>query len=282
MSVSPSSWPVAGGGFQGADAGGADRDHAARGSDRGGGFRRDAVVLGVQLRLFDHLLVQRLKGAEAYVEGDVRLFGAGCAAAVQHLRREVKPGGRRRDGASFAGEDGLVALAVGGRIGALDVGRQGHVADALEGGVEIPIAVKADGAFAEFRARDDLAFQPFVEAYALADRHLAAGAHQRLPIAAVGGNAAQQEDFDGAAQVFVALGVVLADGQRVHSGAMAEEARGEDARIVEHQAIARVEELRQVAKRAVFPAAPSRWTTSMREAARSARASCAISSSGRW
>ena len=106
------------------------------------------------------------------------------------------------------------------------------------------------------RARDDLAFQPFVEPYAFADRQFAARAHQRLPIAAVGGNAAQQKDFDRAAQVFADLGVVLADGQRAHSGAMAEEARGKDAGIVDHQAIARVQVLRQVAKRAVFPAAP--------------------------
>ena len=49
---------------------------------------------------------------------------------------------------------------------------------------------------------------------------------------------AQQEDLHLAAQVFVALRIVFADGQRADARAMAEQARGKDARIVEHQAVA--------------------------------------------
>src|SRR4029077_1736842 len=86
------------------------------GGNRGGVFRCDAVVLAVQRRLFDNFLVQRLKGAKTHVEGDERLFGPRLAAAGQYFRREVKPGRRRRDGASFASENSLVAVAVGGGL----------------------------------------------------------------------------------------------------------------------------------------------------------------------
>src|ERR1019366_10524007 len=121
-----------GGGLQRSDAGGADGYHALRGIDGAGVGRRDRVVLGVQLRLLDYFFVQRLKGAQAHMEGDERLFGAGVAAAGQHFGGEVKSGGGRGYGASFAGEDRLVAIAVGGRIGALDrseerrVGKEGR------------------------------------------------------------------------------------------------------------------------------------------------------------
>jgi hypothetical protein len=209
----------------------------------------------VQLRLFDYRFVERLKGAQADMEGDKRLFGAGLAAAGQDFGGEVESGGRRGDGTVLAGIDGLVAIAVGGRIGALDVGREGDVAEALEGGIEIRVAVKPDGALAELAPGNNLAFEALIEPDAFADRQFAAGMDERLPIAAVRGNAAQQKDFDRAAQVFAELGVVLADGEGVDSGAVAEEARGKDAGIVDHQAIAGVQVLREVAENAIFPSA---------------------------
>src|ERR1019366_5507764 len=48
---------------------------------------------------------------------------------------------------------------------------------------------------------------------------------------------------------------VFADGQRVDSGAAAEEARGKDAGIVDDEAIAGAQVLGEVAEGAVFPAA---------------------------
>ena len=83
--------------------------------------------------------------------------------------------------------------------------------------------------------------------------HLAAGADERLPVGRRR-NAAEQETST-APEELATFGVVLADGEGVDPGAMAEEARGEDARVVKHQAIAGVKELRKVAKGAVFPAA---------------------------
>src|ERR1035438_2296564 len=57
----------AGGGFQRAYARRAHRHHAPRGIDCRGVRRRDAVMFGVQLHLFDGPLVQRLKSPQPHV-----------------------------------------------------------------------------------------------------------------------------------------------------------------------------------------------------------------------
>ncbi len=100
-----------------------------------------------------------------------------------------------------------------------------------------------------------LGWQAALEADALAGAQLAAGADQRLPIAAAGGDRAHQHHLHPAAEILVALGIVFADGQRAHAGAMAEEARGKDAGIVEDKAIAGAEVGGEVAEGAIFPAA---------------------------
>ena len=132
------------------------------------------------------------------------------------------------------------------------------MADALENGVEIAGAVEADGALAEFAAGDDFAFQSFVERNALAGAHLAARADQRLPVAAVRGDRAKQEDLDAATEELAALRIVLADREGVDARAMAEEPRREDARIVEHQAIAGAQEFRKIAESCGPPTGPRR------------------------
>ena len=63
----------------------------------------------------------------------------------------------------------------------------------------------------------------------------------------------QQQHFHGAAQVLGALRVLLAHGQRMDARAVAEQPRRKHPRIVEHEAIAGREELRQIAECAVFP-----------------------------
>ena len=168
----------------------------------------------------------------------------------------MQPGGGRGHRSALAGEDRLVAFAVGGGVGALDVGRQRDVADLLELGEQIARARKAQGALAEFPARHDLGFQAAAESDALADRQLAAGTHERLPIAPVGAGGAQEKDLHLAAQIFVPLGIVPADGQRAHARAMAEQARRKNARIVEHQAIAGAQELRETRETGGLPSGP--------------------------
>ena len=81
----------------------------------------------MQLHFLDDVGVQGLKGAQADVQCDSRDGGAGGVAGVENFRREVEPGGGGGNGAAFACENGLVALAIGGGVGAADVRRQWDV-----------------------------------------------------------------------------------------------------------------------------------------------------------
>ena len=67
------------------------------------------------------------------------------------------------------------------------------------------------------------------------------------------GNAPQQKDLDQSAQVLVAPGILLSDRQRANARPVPEQARGEHAGVVEHQAIAGPEEAWEVAEDAVLP-----------------------------
>ncbi|MNZ77009.1 hypothetical protein D3C78_955320 [compost metagenome] len=84
--------------------------------------------------VLDALDAHRLEGAGADVQGDEGGVHAPGADRRQQGIVEVQPGGgrRHRAGLALVGIDGLVALAVGVLVGAVDVGRQRHVADALE------------------------------------------------------------------------------------------------------------------------------------------------------
>ncbi len=56
---------------------------------------------------------------------------------VEQLRREVQPGGRRGDRPARAREHGLIALSIGCRVGALDVGRQRHVTERIDERIDV-------------------------------------------------------------------------------------------------------------------------------------------------
>ena len=218
------------------------------------------------------------------MQGDVRLLGAGLAAAVQHFRREVQPGGRRRDGASFAGEDRLVALAVGGRIGALDVGRQGHVPDALEGGVEIAVAVEADGALAEFAARRRSRL-PAPRRTGCARRPAICG-----PAAPAPANRGRRRRRGASRKTSTLplrysrrLGLFLPMGSACTPARWPKRRAGKTRESLSTRQSPGLQELRQVAKHAVFPAALVAGGPPACARRRGRRAaSCAISSSGRW
>ena len=139
-------------------------------------------------------------------------------------------------------------------------------------------AVKAHRALAEFAARHDLAFQPLIEMDALAHRKLAARPHQRLPVAAVprhAGAAGRPPPCRSGARA-------------VWDCSCPPAARGVPARWPNSRAGKTRESLAtrqspglqvfgQVAERRGPPSGlPARCTTSMRAAARSASASCAI------
>ena len=104
----------------------------ARARDRRRGGGADLEALAVHDVLGEALAAHRLERAGADVQRDRRALDAARAQRREQLGVEVQRRGRRRDRAGPLGEHGLVALDVVAFVGALDVGRQRHVAVALE------------------------------------------------------------------------------------------------------------------------------------------------------
>ncbi len=191
-----------------------------------------------------------LERAQPDVERDGRDGDAAGAHPLQEGGGHVEPGRRRGHRAGDPGEDGLVALAILRLVRAVEVGRQRHVARSLERGVQreprgreqhhLHEAAVADG-------RGDLGHEhgvlgaPIVEHQAGARAQRLAGAAERAPplrgeIAALAVHRGlceppHQEQLDLAAA----------------PGLVPEEARGDDARVVDHQQRAGGEELIEIA-----------------------------------
>ena len=88
------------------------------------------------------------------------------------------------DGTRLLRKDRLIALLVQFLIGAVDVGRQRHMAEFLDIHIdgEIIYAAKADRAETEFPSRQDFAFQFASAKYHLfSDVHLSPWANQGFP-----------------------------------------------------------------------------------------------------
>ena len=102
--------------------------------------------------------------------------------------RKVKARSGGGGGAWFVGEDGLVAVAVLWVVVAVDVGREGHVADFVEDSVEVRDGGKAQGAFAELSSGEDFGFEERfgfvggVEEQAFAGLDFSAGADEGAPV----------------------------------------------------------------------------------------------------
>ena len=93
------------------------------------------------------------------MQRDARNLDALRRERIQHLRREVQTGCGRGNRTTFARKHRLVALAIGVRIVAANVGRQRHVADAVEYRKEIIDRRKPQHAFAKFAAIEHLRFK---------------------------------------------------------------------------------------------------------------------------
>jgi hypothetical protein len=251
--------------FEGADRSSADGNDAARGAksvvDGGRGGGGDGIGLGVEFVVFDAVDADRLEGSQADVEGNLGGFDAALADAVEDGGSEVEAGRGSGDRSGGLGIDGLITLAVGGGIGAGDVGWERNVADAIEESEEIVwIGVvrsverlEADAALSEFGAGEDLGLQIIVlsEEEAFADADLAAGANQALPIVGVGGELAGQENFDASVKKVAGGGIARADGLSVGAFAATVETGGKDAGVVEDEQIAGVKQVGEVAELAV-------------------------------
>ena len=158
-------------------------------------------------------------------------------ATLQSFTGEVKAGGGGGDRAALAIEHSLVAFTVRSGVGTADVGRQGHVAQAVEIGVDIFFAQKAQGSFAPFAPCHDLRGEGVGKMDDLSGLQFAARSHQSPPCARHAGHRFQQQDFHGTAARL----------------AMPREARWNHPGIVHHQAIAFPQVRGEVAECAVLP-----------------------------
>ena len=96
---------------------------------------------------------------------DLGRFNAALANAIENFGSEVEAGGGGGDRSALVGVDGLIAVAVVGRVSAVDVGRKWNMADAVESGEEIiggAEGIEADGALAEFAAGENFGLQVVV------------------------------------------------------------------------------------------------------------------------
>ena len=111
--------------------------------------------------------------------------------------------------------------------------------DALQRLVDIALQREPDGSFAMFRASEHFRLDAFGKLNPLTHRRLASGPYKRFPGFPVFRHSSNQEDLNapGAA------------------GAMPEQSRRYYLRIVEHEAITGLHELRQLAETAVLPRA---------------------------
>jgi len=141
----------------------------------------------------------------------------------------VESGGGCRGGADLAGVDSLVPLGVAQLR--LDVGRQGHLAQPLQGLQEDPLILEADQPVAPLAYLHHLGLEGAVpEGQPRPRLQLAAGAHQALPH----------------------LVPPVDEQQHLHRAAgglpMAQQPGGQHPRVVEHQAVPRAQEGRQIKK----------------------------------
>ena len=219
-----------------AAGGGADADNAAAGLLRLGDYprrllRHDAE-LGVHLVLLDVLGLDRAEGAEADVQRDEALAHALFGYLRQQLLGKMQSRGGRGGAAQLLGVDGLVALTV--LEFGLDIRRERHFAQALEHLEEDAVILELDYPVAAFGDLDDLGLELAVAEHQLGARlGLAARAGQALPAPAA--EVAQQQHLDSAAGF-----------------TRAEQPRGQDARVVHHEAVALSEQLRQLREHAVL------------------------------
>ncbi len=93
-----------------------------------------------------------LESAQAHVQCDVDDLYTTFRNSLQDFRREVQAGRGRSHRATLCRVDCLIALAVGGVIGAMDIGWQRHVPDPLNFAVEVFDGGEAEKALAQLAA----------------------------------------------------------------------------------------------------------------------------------
>ena len=249
--------------FEGANRCGADGNHTARNAesliDSVGSLGRDGIRLAMNFVILHAFDADRLEGSEADVQGDLSGFDAALLDAVEDFRGEMKAGGRGCDRSARLGVYGLVALAIAGGIRARDVRREWDVADAIESGEEVVLALKdglkADTALAELAAGQyfRLQFVLLAEEEAFADSDLAAGPNQAFPVVRFGRELAREQNLYTSMEEIVRGGIMRTDGLSALPAAI--EPRRKDAGIVKDHQIAGPQQFGEVAEHAIGVAA---------------------------
>jgi hypothetical protein len=173
------------------------------------------------------------KGAGAHVQRNAGALHAARLQRGQHAFVEMQRGCGCGHGAGVAGKHGLVAALVVSGVGMGDVGRQRHVAVALHQGM---------GLVAEAQVKQRaVGFGPAPEQRGgVAARHGQRGAHRRL-----------LADLHVGHHLVAGQDPLHQQLQLAARGLFAEQPRLDDLGVVEHQQVARVQKVREVAKGAV-------------------------------
>src|ERR1019366_5753229 len=110
----------------------------------------------MQFVFFYDFFAHGLKRPEADMQRDLDSFDSTLVYALKNFRREMQARRRRGHGAEGFRVDRLVRLAVRRRVGAIDVGRQRNVADAIERAEEVVHRIEAQMALAKGPTTNDL------------------------------------------------------------------------------------------------------------------------------
>src|SRR6266850_6390390 len=106
------------------------------------------------------------------------------------------------DGARIFGKHGLVALAVRGLVGAIDIGRERHVSETIQMPANRRLVVRNESQRSQpqFSTRQDLALEFTIpKQNTLSDMHFSAGPNQRFP--GVRSQLTGKKDFNSAARM---------------------------------------------------------------------------------
>src|SRR5271166_6538939 len=103
--------------------------------------------------LYD-LLAHGLKRSEADLQRDLGSFDSALANAVEDLGRKVQARGRSSDRTAWLGVNGLILLAIGRRVGAVDVRRQRDVPNSFQHAEDIVNQMDTQMALAERSNRE--------------------------------------------------------------------------------------------------------------------------------
>src|SRR5258708_7859553 len=149
------------------------------------------------------------------------------------------------------GENGLIALAVGTFIGAFDVRRQRNMAEALEMPADAALVMRNEtqGTQAKLTARKNFGLQfPVTKENPLPNLNLAARPDKCLPRLSI--KLAGEEDFDFPSQMLRLCGP--RGRLRTDARTPSEQARRDDARIVEDEEFVTTQETGKFREEAVF------------------------------